>query len=1042
MKKVLFFIFLILASKSFATTVTWTGLVGNHLWEDKGNWDTVEVPCSTCDVVIDTDSVILSSTVTVQSVSISNPNGVLFITNTGILNIDGAPSSVFGIDLHNYGRLRTIGEIFITDTFYGLLLQSNSSFFNTGLLTITLCQEGINSSANFINFEKGNISTYNTTKHGINLTSSSGLFSNYGYVNIDLSRESSIKNNGRFENKDGQIEVVNSSGTAISNRNMFVNDAVVTVSNANNYLSYEGVGLSNSDTLINNGTIEILDAAAVGYSCSGVNGITINNGNLIINTTGKEGLYVQDKFENHNNVNIKNTNFEGIFVRDTLLNHHTITVDNSGSSGILVAWSTSFFDNLLGAKVFIYNSAVAGIENAHFLENHGEIFIENATLQGILCRLKNLTSESEFKNFGDINIKKGPYGVDYLGGINDDISFRNESSGHLNIDSTTVNGVRNTKDFLNYGYTYISNSLGVGFENVSPENYYNYGTLHISKGANEGLKHVQKTKSFVNVSGAKIIADSTDLSAIYVSKKMINNGTISITRPSKHGIENYQNEFENNGFIQINSSQMAGVLNDKNTIDGMFENTGSGFISLKSCPILGIHNKTNFSNVGVMNIYGNVGTGLLVDKTLLNSGVINIEDIQGTGIVNNDSLINKGELNVYSTTVAGIHNLGTNAVILNQSTGLIKFNSNTGIALHVSRKLINLGDIIVDDNLGIGIKNYQNADSLINEGRITIINGQTDGVNNSGAGSVLYNKSGSILKISLNRGDGISNQQRIINEGKIEIKLPPPVISGTSGIYNAFSQAKISNSGNIIIDANNYYSIKNNFGEVENLSCGYIDLIGPLSSSYSFENHGVVIYRYSIAQAEFYDPFYNYGVFQDMADKLNNHPNFVNTGLLINNLKGNVSVGVKEMNLVNSTGITTFSPSSTWWINRSNITAGTFSSIDNSFEPNLNALFADSLYLNVDNGSCDYLLAIPILKTAVCTTHPTATFTQAISTDWHTAGNWDTGSVPDYCTIAIIPDTKKCIITSGRKARAHRILSDTGSVFDAELGVVLEVKDY
>jgi hypothetical protein len=87
------------------------------------------------------------------------------------------------------------------------------------------------------------------------------------------------------------------------------------------------------------------------------------------------------------------------------------------------------------------------------------------------------------------------------------------------------------------------------------------------------------------------------------------------------------------------------------------------------------------------------------------------------------------------------------------------------------------------------------------------------------------------------------------------------------------------------------------------------------------------------------------------------------------------------------------------------------------------------------------LLRLPVDKNATFTLQDTAIFTQNISNDWHIKDNWDTGKVPNSCTLAIIPTSKECFINAGRKARAYRLVSETGSVFDAESGVVLEVEN-
>jgi hypothetical protein len=313
------YILLVLCSffffESNSQTVTWTGLEGNHLWDDKGNWDTSDVPCVTCDVIIGGDSVVYSINATINSLKLSS-SSALNILNGAKLIVE--QSSTVGVTLQNNTRIYNYGNLQINySNNEGFVILTGGKFENqiSGILEIfesgssglvlsraevnnfgeivieqsatlgvSLSALGLSSINNY-----GNFSISNTTSRGI-WNYPNNIIKNLagGILTIKNSNLDAILNQGELLNS-GSIILKDLTGNAITSNGFLHNEALLEISNitthglvANKILNegeiniknVQGVSInsygSSTDTLLNKGLLDIQDGlSAIQYSSSG-----------------------------------------------------------------------------------------------------------------------------------------------------------------------------------------------------------------------------------------------------------------------------------------------------------------------------------------------------------------------------------------------------------------------------------------------------------------------------------------------------------------------------------------------------------------------------------------------------------------------------------------------------------------------------------------------------------------------------------------------------------------------------------------------------
>ncbi|AWW00461.1 hypothetical protein [Arcticibacterium luteifluviistationis] len=796
------------------------------------------------------------------------------------------------------------------------------------------------------------------------------------------------------------------------------------------------------------------------------NSLVDNYGELLCRDYNNAGVFVtyNGVFNNHNAVqvlgSVSSSTEEGVFVlQGSFFNlaGATLNVSGQSSTGLSVQSNGSFYNT---GSIFLANCEGAGIWNSGTFENFSA-----GTINMSFIRFRGIFNESVFRNYGEINvsdINPGLSSVTNGVGLEDNGIFLNSNGANFSVFNSIGIGVLTSGTFTNQGFFKVedvildsySSALGIRVNG----DFTNSGEIHILNSVKQGMFLEATTGIRSNTGLIEILNSGTD--GLTVRPKFSNAGEILIEDTGGYGVRVYDDTLSNSGELKVSNSQLQGISVD----NGFLDNKESGIVTIGNSEGIGLEliSLADFRNAGTLNIDTTNSHGIKIflgsNLKISPDGIININYVRYEGIVNqgsftnNDGVVtlsnfnsmpnegrqgiytsgpffNDGSINIIDAPATGIlvddggQDFINNYKILivgASSKGMIDYrkveNNGTitikectkGLVVNFEALLENAGTFNINNCSGTLIDNFG---SISNSKNIFLSNSSTFGIVQSSV-AILDNLVTGVISIDSCSSDGLENKNVVTNYGEISIMNSP---------------VSINNHG---MSASNLFL---------NKSSGKIHFDGQLINEDDFLNEGLVVQNYALNNT-LSEVFQNKGVFVDTKDIQNPSVNFINSGLLLKPLKGETSTGVKEMNIVERTGPTTFLPAKTWYINSLiSVPGGVFSSVDNSFTPNLNTIYADTLYFDVTNSSVTHAIKLPIRKVASCPNFPTAIFTQSVSPDWHISANWDTGEVPDYCTIAIIPNAKKSVITSGRKARAHKILSETGSVLDAELGVVLEV---
>ena len=683
------------------------------------------------------------------------------------------------------------------------------------------------------------------------------------------------------------------------------------------------------------------------------------------------------------------------------------------------------------------------------IENHEVVVYENHTIKSLkfggTTQKFTIASTANLHILGASNIGLEAVGAVILN-VEGILEISNCSTG-LSADSATINlqnsaSVINVHEIANYGIEsgFLFNNDGGTFSCSLSGSIACLRNQGIVKNSGVFNFSMMGASSIFNDSGSSftnensIVIDSAGSSGIGNYGKFINNGDISISNCGLQGIYSIS-DFTNAGTINIDSTIGVGFQSGDTLIN-------SGLISVKHSNASGM-----FSNHTVLNqnsgsiLVKNSNKGLDV-KYLENSGLIQVNACTNTGLIINSSndLFNEGEINLTHCDI-GLEHKG--ASFYNSTNGHIHIDSSASTGFLCRKKLVNEGLININNSGGYGLYNQQSStsDSLLNLGKISIFKTGSNAIRNgeftSALNAFLVNELSGVITIDSSGDHAILNYNKILNKGHVAVSNDALYKSSLKARTNSDS---IINSGIMILSS---ISMEDNT-VIENTKCGEVIIATGtyIPSSSRLINDGLYINKNKIGYELFTQGYFiNNGVFMAESGKRPSGNKFTNSGIIFEAVEGSLSAGVKELNFIFRQGTNSYAIAYNWYLNRNlTVLGGQYGYNDNSFLANQNAIYGDTLFFEVTNFECTKLIALPILSSFDCSNPEYAVFTQNVSTDWHTAGNWHTERVPGPCTIATIPVNKICTITTGRKARALRIISDTGSVLNAELGVVLEVK--
>ncbi len=666
--------FLFKANFTFCAISSWIGSTGN--WNVATNWSTGMIPDGTTDVIIgvaDNVTIPASYTATALSIEVSG-TGVLIISTTAILNIDGTPLDAIVIGSpSSIGTINNSGTINIGS---GSAIGRNGFVIVGSLTTITNETTGIINLNNITSYafnmnlfgkivNKGNINIGNSgpVQSGGFAMDNDAQVDNLSTGTIQINnipngdgfymQNSNVNNNGVVH--IGNLQNVQFTGIIMELGSQYSNSsgATTTVSRIINTLASEGIALSlkSSSDFSNNGVLLIGNNGAISNTGLALEFestfINSSNANVEINNvTNLDGIVIKDQFTNlinsgtikiGNNASIKRI---GIFLSNqAALNNNTsgiINIDNitgvSSSEGYGIYTSSAAITNI-GSIIIGTNSAISrfGI----FIGAAGTL---NNLSSGII-KVNNITNFDGFSITG-VNSNLTNNGSILIGNL---LAVKRFGialalSATINANASGSISINNLSGTLSSEGMAINLSGGT-FTNSGPINIGNISTvsnvgIFMSGGTftNQSTGNIQ-INNILNYDGIQLTGSTTSFT---------NKGTLKVgnlTAVKNGGISIYASAVFNNnsGTLEINSIT--------NTVSGGYAILLSGNSSFNNNAIINIGNLSNISQIGVYIADGCTFTNNT--SGVLNVGRINLFDgfyITGaTALLNNSGQIKIGE---------------------------------------------------------------------------------------------------------------------------------------------------------------------------------------------------------------------------------------------------------------------------------------------------------------------------------------------------------------------------------------------------------------
>ena len=585
-----------------------------------------------------------------------------------------------------------------------------------------------------------------------------------------------VESNAQLTIESGATLTINGANTdsalETSPTGTIVNNGTVNITNVTNSQD----GIYSKGTFTNNGTISVDGVAQHGVYLQG--GTFTNSSGATLSVTNATGdyIYTDDAsgtgaiFNNNGTITLTiTTGDDGIYVNDgsTFNNASIINVSATGGDDVIFAEDAGIFNNNSGGTITINSAGDNGIYtklNGVINNNSGGTINIGAVTNDQI----SLDATTTFTNAGTLNLTNGSDIGLY---ITDASTFTNSSTGQLNITDATKHCIQ-----------IDANSEG------SPANLNNSGTITLINNSNLSgdidAVRLQEGGTLTINSGASLSISGADDEAIQLDdpSTLTNNGTITITSPTDHGME-ILGTVNNGGILNMTTVGDVGLYL---ITSGTFNNTGSGAVTITSPTNHGIQIDANsngspatLTNSAAITVANGSADGLRMQEsgvftnnsgatlTFTNSGD---ESIQ---LDNPSTLTNNGTVSITSSTDHGMEIAGTvnNGGILNMTTV-----GDVGLYLITSGAFNNTGSgavtITSPTNYGIQIDANSNGSpaTLTNSAAITIANGNTDGLRMQESG-VFTNNSGATLTFT-NSGDEsiqLDNPSTLTNNGTIEI---------------------------------------------------------------------------------------------------------------------------------------------------------------------------------------------------------------------------------------------------------------------------------
>ena len=758
----------------------WTGCT-DFDWGDPDNWNKNAVPLTTDNVTIPITTnvpIIGISTMAVAKSIVIATGGLLVIQGGGNLDINGANTD----GIFNSGSLINSGTI---------TLGANSP----------IGADGIQNEGTFTNETIGVVDIQSVGRRGILNGGLATLFENKGTIEIDDTGQSGTGGEGIFVGSP----FINSGSLLFGQNGTIGNEAIRNTDNFTNQSCAALIQIFSDNIITDAGTFS--NEGLIIENATGTSNIS-NNPGLIQNLNG--GTF---------SVNSGNTPFTNAITGflwtgcidadwSNPNNWYTNTVPST-TDEVLIPDSSN--EPIIGNSTTAFAKSIIIVTEAILtIQSGGVLGINGATAEGIF-------NYGTLINSGLLHIGlTSPIGLD---GIQNEGTFRNETTGTLDIQNVGQRGILNGGSatlFENKGEIIIDDT---GQSGTSRDGIFvgapftNTGEIKI--GQNGG-----------NIDNVGIF--NSGATAIFTN----DNGIIEIDNVTLDGIQNVVGGH----FINQNAGQILIGQNGGNIGRGGILNGNSATIFTNDNAIIEIDNVTEDGiQNGASGHFINQNAGqILIGQNGGNIDRIGIFNLDAGTMFTNDN----ATIEIDNIVEDGIHNV-TGSHFTNQNSGQIKIGQNGGNIEHNGILTGNPTTIFTNDNAIIEIDNVtqegiQNVAGghFINENAGQIKIGQNGGnigrigIVSSGASSIFTNDNATI-EINNVTEEGIQNQtgSHFTNENAGQIKI------GQNG-------GNIGNVGIVGLDVDAIFTNDNATIEIDNVA--FDGIVNSLGSHFTNQNAGQI----------------------------------------------------------------------------------------------------------------------------------------------------------------------------------------------------------
>ncbi len=731
------------------------------------------------------------------------------------------------ISLINNGSkdLRVVGKI--ENTQGNILLNNRQS--NTVVTGEVTNHEGntniinnagelkVTSSAKINN--KGELRLVNRGENGMTVN---GNVTNDG-VTLLSSNNGKVVIGGKINNQNGRLTIVNNgTGLEIGKTAEISNNNEIKIANTGSEgFTMNGKVKNSGSTALTNwagdfiidGTIEN-ENGKMNLSNAGPkmhltkNSKVVNNGDLQIINSGKEGLTLDGTIENSSTTNIWSV--KGDLDVNGVVNNKNgkLTITNDGNA--LNIGENALISN--DAATVITNTGNGGLNhNGAVIQSGANLIVDNkAGDMNINSAIIQNGGKAVIKNSGNaLNINSSENKTGGVLALDADVTVFNAGKGGTNI-SGIINGLGKKQNIsvINQAGNLVLNG-GILNEN---------GDISLSN-SGDGVMYLTEFSAIDNLNG-KVGILNTSESGARIDSNIRNNGITNITNRGGQLVVNSRIENQNGKMEIVNNGEGLTIGADAlltNNSDIKIANTGKNGLNLKG----------NIENNGSTAISNWNGDFTISGKVENQNGKMNITSAQNS---NGLHLTKEGQL-INNNDELYVQNTGKNGMKLD---GEIKNNSSTTLYnlagdMEVNGLVQNNGELMISNkgqNLTIG------SNAIVkNTDKTTIRNTGIKGLNINGT---VINENGDVNIENRAGALNISKDAQIINKNAdINIKNESAANATIDGnLYNLESgDINIENAnekGGIIIDSNAKLIAKNDLN-IKNIGSKGVKVRGTAS---------------------------------------------------------------------------------------------------------------------------------------------------------------------------------------------------------------------